>query len=215
VFSLLSLGKISRAGKTSTANAVVKMDGKIIGQSKGETIVLSGAHIKGSQLEVIVSGSGAMYYFLESEGISRSANLKEEDQFIKVRRQFYNRNGTSLSGNQFKLNDLIIVEISLSKAYNSAIENIVITDLIPACFEVENPRVKEIPGMNWIKKASHPTHLDIRDDRINLFVDIRGQETQRFYYAVRVVSTGDYRMGPVMAELCTCRISVHITVLEL
>jgi uncharacterized protein YfaS (alpha-2-macroglobulin family) len=76
---------------------------------------------------------------------------------------------------------------------------VVITDLLPAGFEIENPRTKEIPGMDWIKDASTPTALDVRDDRIHFFVDATGNK-QVYYYAVRAVSPGQYKMGPVSAD---------------
>jgi uncharacterized protein YfaS (alpha-2-macroglobulin family) len=93
----------------------------------------------------------------------------------------------------------VIVKITLEKSYSGSVENIVITDMIPAGFEIENPRTKEIPGMDWIDDASTPVSLDVRDDRINLFVDLNKQ-LQTYYYAVRAVSPGVYRMGPVSAD---------------
>ena len=53
--------------------------------------------------------------------------------------------------------------------------------------------------MDWIKDAATPVALDVRDDRINLFDDLRSSR-QIYYYAVRAVSPGNYRMGPVSAE---------------
>jgi uncharacterized protein YfaS (alpha-2-macroglobulin family) len=53
--------------------------------------------------------------------------------------------------------------------------------------------------MDWIKEASIPVSLDVRDDRINLFVHLKDHR-QTYYYAVRAVSPGVYRMGPVGAE---------------
>ena len=104
-----------------------------------------------------------------------------------------------ISGNTFKQNDLVIVRITLEKSYSGWVDNIAITDLLPAGFEIENPRTKEIPGMDWIKDASTPTALDVRDDRINLFVDLHSYK-QVYYYAVRAVSPGVYKMGPVSAD---------------
>lgn len=68
-----------------------------------------------------------------------------------------------------------------------------------AGFEIENPRTKELPGMDWIKDGATPTALDVRDDRIHLFVDLRSAR-QTYYYAVRAVSTGVFRLGPVAAD---------------
>ena len=66
-------------------------------------------------------------------------------------------------------------------------------------FEIENPRTKELPGMEWIKDVSTPQALDARDDRINLFVNLYYKK-QTYYYAVRAVSPGTYKMGPVSAD---------------
>jgi uncharacterized protein YfaS (alpha-2-macroglobulin family) len=71
--------------------------------------------------------------------------------------------------------------------------------MLPAGFEIENPRTKEIPGMDWIKDSYTPTALDVRDDRINLFVDLNNMR-QTYYYAVRAVSPGLFKQGPVSAE---------------
>jgi uncharacterized protein YfaS (alpha-2-macroglobulin family) len=125
--------------------------------------------------------------------------VKEEDNYLRVRRQFYDRNGNPISGNTFKQNDLIIVRVALEKSYSGDVDNIVITDMLPAGFEIENARTKEIPGMDWIKDGSTPTAIDVRDDRINLFVDLN-RPRQVYYYAVRAVSPGIYHMGPISAD---------------
>jgi hypothetical protein len=117
-----------------------------------------------------------------------------------VRKRFYDRYGNPLTGNTFKQNDLVIVGISLENAYSTEVDNIVVTDMLPAGFEIENPRTKEIPGMDWIKNASTPKALDVRDDRINFFVDLNRYEPQKYYYAVRAVSPGIYKMGPISAD---------------
>jgi len=70
---------------------------------------------------------------------------------------------------------------------------------LPAGFEIENPRTKEIPGMDWIKDGRTPSSIDVRDDRINLFVDLNNSR-QLYYYAVRAVSPGVYQLGPVSAD---------------
>ena len=82
----------------------------------------------------------------------------------------------------------------MEKTYSTDVDNVVITDMLPAGFEIENPRTKDIPGMEWIKNDDKPTAMDVRDDRINLFVDARDNK-QIYYYAVRAVSPGIYKMG--------------------
>ena len=155
--------------------------------------------LKSGNIEIITKGAGRLYYSWQAEGISSTGAYKEEDNFIKVRRTFYDRFGRLIPGNTFSQNDLIIVGISMERSYSNRIENIVITDLLPAGFEIENPRTKEIPGMDWIKNASEPTALDVRDDRIHFFVDANFSK-QMYYYAVRAVSIGQFKQGPVNAD---------------
>jgi uncharacterized protein YfaS (alpha-2-macroglobulin family) len=198
-FAFLALGKVARAANASTATAEIVVNGKTIakvdgGQWKGDMAALKSANV-----EIVVKGSGRLYYFWEAEGISASGAYKEEDNYLKVRKRFYDRFGNPLTGTSFKQNELVIVGVTLERSFSTVIENVVITDLLPAGFEIENPRTKEIPGMDWIKDGATPTALDVRDDRIHFFVDAYNNK-QVYYYAVRAVSPGQYKMGPVSAD---------------
>lgn len=198
-FSFLALGKLAKAANKATISGDIKVNGKSVGKVNDKTVRLNAKQLGGSNIEITTSGSGKLYYYWQSEGISASGDYKEEDSYIKVRKKFYDRYGRAIAGTTFNQNDMIIVQITLEKSYSGDVDNIVISDLLPAGFEIENPRTKEIPGMDWIKEASTPTSLDARDDRINLFVDLKNNR-QTYYYAVRAVSPGVYRMGPVGAE---------------
>lgn len=198
-FAFLALGKHARTANNSTATAEIKVNGKVIAKVDGGQWTGDMKALGSNNAEITVKGNGRLYYFWQSEGISSSGAYKEEDSYLKVRKRFFDRTGKPIIGNTFKQNDLIIVGISLERSFNTAIENVVITDLLPAGFEIENPRTKEIPGMDWIKDASTPTALDVRDDRIHFFVDAFNNK-QTYYYAVRAVSPGNYKMGPVSAD---------------
>lgn len=198
-FSFLSLGKMARAANKATVSADVKVNGKTVGSVAGSPLKLTAKQLGGTNIEIASKGEGRLYYYWQSEGISASGTYKEEDNFIKVRRRFFDRYGRVVDGNTFTQNDLVVVQITLEKTYSGDVDNVVISDILPAGFEIENPRTKEIPGMEWIKDAATPTALDVRDDRINLFDDLRSSRNV-YYYAVRAVSSGNYKMGPVSAE---------------
>jgi len=198
-FSFLSLGKLARSANKSDVTADIKVNGKTVAKVDGGQWTGNQAALKGTNIDIETKGSGRLYYFWVAEGISSSGAYKEEDNYLRVRKRFYDRNGKLLTGNTFKQNDLIIVNITLERSYSTDIENVVITDLLPAGFEIENPRTKEIPGMDWIKDAASVRSLDVRDDRIHFFVDA-DQAKKNFYYAVRAVSPGIYKMGPVSAD---------------
>jgi uncharacterized protein YfaS (alpha-2-macroglobulin family) len=170
-FSFIALGKMAKAANKSTAVAEVKVNGKVVGKTNEQgAIRLTAAQLGGTNVEIVTKGEGRLYYFWQSEGISVSGTYKEEDNFIRVRRSFFDRYGRLVSGNTFKQNDLVVVRITVEKAYSGYIENVAVSDLIPAGFEIENPRTKEIPGMDWIKDASTPTALWIFTARNRLTI---------------------------------------------
>lgn len=199
-FSFVALGKIAKAANAATVTAELVVGGKTVGTVNGATARFTAKQLGGTDITIRTKGEGRLYYFWQSEGISATGDYKEEDSYIKVRKRFFDRNGKAIAGNQFRQNDLVVVQITLENTYSTPVDNVVITDMLPAGFEIENPRTREIPGMDWVKDASNPTALDVRDDRINLFVDVRNNTKQVYYYAVRAISPGIFRMGPVAAE---------------
>ena len=205
-FSFLALGKRARQDAGSTVTGDVRVDGRTVGSMTGNPVKLTTKDLRGTggsgsapKIDIASKGSGRLYYFWEAEGISASGAYKEEDSYLKVRKHFFDRYGRQITGNTFRQNDLIIVQLELERTYSTDIDNVVITDMLPAGFEIENPRTKEIPGMDWIKGDDTPQAMDVRDDRINLFVNLHSMR-QVYYYAVRAVSPGTYRMGPVSAD---------------
>lgn len=200
IFSLLALGKISREANKANVTAEISAGGKSIGSYKDGVLELSTEEIgKNPNINIETQGDGKLYYFWVAEGISSDGAYVEEDSYLKVRRAFYDRNGRRVFGKTFEQNDLIVVKLTIQNTFDSYVDNVVISDILPAGFEIENPRIDEVSGTDWIDDQSYPQYRDIRDDRINLYVTA-GNKPKHYYYVVRAVSLGDFKMGPVGAE---------------
>ncbi len=197
-FALVALGKLARRAAQTDVQATITAGGKQIAQFSGADVVLKD-NIAGAQVSINTSGNGTLYYFWETEGISMEGKFVEEDSFLRVRKTLLSRTGTPLSPDGIKQNDLVIIKLSLASTNGAGVENVVITDMLPAGLEIENPRIASLPEMAWIKDNTEPKHLDIRDDRINLFVTADGT-TRNYYYVCRAVTKGTFQMGPVSAD---------------
>ena len=198
-FALMALGKLAnRSAGNMTAQVIQK--GKVVGTYKDKDLVLQDK-LKSGAVTIKGSGKGMLYYFWEMEGISQSGKYKQEDSFMQVRKAFFDRNGNQVTNNNFKQNDLVIVRISLKSLDGRTIPNVAITDMLPAGFEIENPRLMSEREFAWIQKQqpSTPDHTDIRDDRINIYTSATPKE-QYFFYQVRAVSKGNFQLGPVGAD---------------
>ena len=195
-FAFLSLGKLAKQTANSTATATLVAGGNALGTMDGALLNLKRVPTN-APLTLQAKGSGNVYYFAQSEGIPTSGKIPEEDNGLRVRRYYLNREGKPMD--DIRQNDLVVVKITLVSTNGLDVENVVITDLLPAGLEVENPRLTEPRDMAWIKKPDTPEHFDLRDDRINLYTNATGPE-KTFYYLARAVTKGRFITGHVSAD---------------
>ncbi len=197
-FSMLAMGKILKT-KKSTGKAEIYSEGKLIRtmEGNGQWIDLS-KYPKGINVKSV---NDNLYYYYESEGIRKDNKFIAEDKFLKARRTYFTRTGEVIKNPVFKQNQLVVVRLTVSAqaglVYN--VDNVVLTDMLPAGLEIENPRLVEDRDMPWIKNASNATYFDIKDDRINYFVNVDNTE-RHYYYLARAVSRGTFVQGPVSAD---------------
>ena len=91
--------------------------------------------------------------------------------------------------------------VSLSVQCDRQMKNVILVDMLPAGFEIENPRldVTSLPGGKF-SGAVTPTYLDVRDDRIIAAFDALEPGPHQFYYVVRAVTPGQYDCPAATAE---------------
>ena len=197
-FTLLAFGKAARMASSTKIDGTIKVGGKEFAY-KGGTQKFD-LEPYGKKVSLTMKGNGRVYYSMVTEGIRSDGRQRIEDKGLQVRREFLDRNGAPVNLNTVKQNDLIIVKLSLQSSVNQ-LENVAITDLLPAGFEIENPRITETTDYAFIKNASSPQYMDIRDDRMIIYTSFRGgNRTQYFYYMVRAVTPGVFQYAPVVAE---------------
>ncbi|GAA4468372.1 alpha-2-macroglobulin family protein [Nibrella saemangeumensis] len=195
-FAFLALGKLAHKTVAGTVTATLIQNGKALGTFTGADLRLNRL-ATGAAVTLNAQGSGSVYYFGQSEGVPASGKIPEQDNGLRVRRTYLSRDGQPLSS--VRQNDLVVVKITLTSTSGLTVDNVVITDLLPAGFEIENPRLTEPRDMPWIQKPTKPEHFDVRDDRINFYTDADGSE-RTFYYLVRAVSKGNFVVGLVSAD---------------
>ena len=80
-------------------------------------------------------------------------------------------------------------------------DNVAVTDLVPAGCEIENPRLRPSTELGWtLTNPLRIEYMDVRDDRIILFTSLDGGSTREFLYLLRVVNAGRFILPPIGAE---------------
>lgn len=205
-FGLIALSNTLKGKISSEAKADIYLDGN----KKTQLAPADDSRkltFKNEKVSIQNTGKGTVYYFAQREGLDPSGKYEVVDNYLKVRKKFYDVKGNEISGSTFKQGQLVVVKITLESLYDEPIKNIVVTDMLPAGFEIENPRLNEDQQYAWIKDADQPQHYDYRDDRINIFCDLgvgynynKRNNLRTFYYVVRAVTKGKFVMGPVSAD---------------
>ncbi len=196
-FTLLGFGKAARMA------AGGKMTGQVTAGSKNFSYDGGNkrfdADLFGKKVTLSLSGQGRVFYSVVTEGIRKDGKVKIEDKNLRIRREFFDRNGSPVNLENIRENSLVIIKLTLT-ADVTELDNIAIVDMLPGGFEIENPRLTETTEYGFIKGTSTPQYVDIRDDRINYYTSLNGERQKVFFYMVRAVSRGEFQYAPVTAE---------------
>ncbi len=200
-FAFLALGKAASLNADANVTVEVLVDGKSFNKFSGKDLTIADEKLNNANITLKGSGNGEVYYFWSAEGVKLNEKVLEEDSYMQVRRSFYNyKSGRLIPDFRFYQGELIVCKIELTGFERNA-ENVVITDLIPAGFEIENPRLNPATEIQWTpKNPMYVQYMDIRDDRLLLFTDLTRNRTKEFYYLLRVVNQGIYQMPVIGAE---------------
>ena len=200
-FAFLALGKILRKKMDGNYTGTLTLNGEHIADfdSTMPTFRLSNKEWDGAQAQIAIEGEGSCYYYWSAFGIQRDSFIEQYDRQLVVRRRYLNQEGIPYN-NEFRHGNLVIAEITV-KALTSDLENVVVVDMLPAGFEIENARLASRAGIPWLKTQDFkPDYVDIRDDRLIFFGTFSRQRERKFYYALRAVTRGEFTLPPVSAE---------------
>jgi uncharacterized protein YfaS (alpha-2-macroglobulin family) len=198
-WGFLALGKAARENLNSKISLIANAGGKNILSYSGNPVSVSDTRLNGKTVTLTAKGSGQVYYFWGAEGIKVNEPVKEEDVNLKIRRRYFDRDGNEVHSNTFTQGDLLVCQITLTAGTRSS-DNVAITDMIPAGFEIQNPRTTSLTELPWLKNQFTPDYLDVRDDRILYFTSAYANSTETFYYMLRAVNTGTFQLPAIGAE---------------
>jgi uncharacterized protein YfaS (alpha-2-macroglobulin family) len=199
-FAFLALGKAAASKSKGDVNVEVFVGKNNVGGYNGKDVTLSNQVLNGANVYLKGNGNGELYYFWNTEGIRLNERVKDEDSYMRVRKYFYDFRTKSEIKNDFYQGELVVCKIELSGFERSA-DNVVITDMIPSGFEIENPRLTTSADLTWQARFPLPVdYLDVRDDRLLIFTNLSGNTSKQFYYLVRIVNEGKFNKPAIGAE---------------
>jgi len=157
-------------------------------------------------------------YAVEVSGyLPLPVNIYENKQqkHFSIQSTFVNRANKPTDLNQLHVGDLIYQKITLTN--REELENIVVVERIPACFEIANERLSKEKRPNGVQDSKNfkPSYQDIRDDRVLTFLNLAEPEriyrknskhytikpnVTTFYTPLRITAKGECQIPATFAE---------------
>jgi len=154
----------------------------------------------GGEFTVANTGTSSVYVSYATSGMPlQPITGAISEGGLTLARSITLKDGSPLSDGGYKQGETYLVQLQLQGG--NGLENLVISDLLPAGLEVENPRLdaNALAGAD-ISGMATPSYLDIRDDRLIIAFDRVPSADTRYYYAVRAVTPGTYQHPAAFAE---------------
>jgi len=148
-------------------------------------------------------GKEGIWYDLSFVAIPNPSNYTiNENRGFSIDKQFYTLTGHPINLSQVKRNSRIVVVLKGS-IQDNAIRHPLITDWLPAGFEIENPTISGIDasdGLKWLGKKSTTLHTEYRNDRFEAALDRDDSNSFTAAYVVRAVTVGSFTLPPAKIE---------------
>lgn len=198
--ALLALGKYARqvaADPRPFTGTLRQSDGLIRAVTSTQDARSATAPGAASVTRLENQGPGMMYAVVRYEGVARTVE-PDTDRGLAVRREYLDSTGQPRAVDTLSQGELVVVRLTVDTEARD-LDQVVIEELLPAGWEIENPNLATAQQFSWItEKSDWCRARDIRDDRLLLFTGaINGRRA--FYYAARAVTPGTYVYPPVTA----------------
>lgn len=148
------------------------------------------------------AGKSAIWHTATTIGIPLAETPPVAEGFV-LNRGFYTLDGRPADLRAVRQNDTLAVIIE-GEAPTEIDHQVLIVDLLPGGFEIENARLDDARStaeMAWLPKLSEARHLEYRDDRFVAALDIGGNSRAfAVAYLVRAVTPGSYRLPAAHVE---------------
>ncbi len=139
------------------------------------------------------------------EGIPLHGEVNPRNDKVYHNVKYYNNNGNQINPKSLKQGESFYIRITVGandkKRYGS-IDEMALVYHLPAGWEIDNTRLSGESNPNWMNSytLNKEEYLDIRDDKIMWFFDLRPRDEYDFVFKVNVVTKGEFTHPPSTLE---------------
>lgn len=143
-----------------------------------------------------------LYMHVVTDGVPAGESELIGGNGLMLTRSYLNGAGERIDPTRMGLGDLVYIKVTIQNIHDAPIQNIALVDRIPAGWEIENPRLGRSDLPDWASELPlwEREHMNLRDDRLEVFGTLRDSNERVVIYAVRAVTAGRFLQPAVSAE---------------
>ncbi len=156
----------------------------------------------GKKITITSENSEPLFVSLFREGVPLDSRIKTEHQGIELVRIFYNDEGYPVTIDSREQGQPFWVVYTVKNVFGSHLEEMALTSVFPAGWEIMNTRLNDEELPEWLQKQriTPGEFMDIRDDRVNWFFDLPSSGEMKFAVKLNPTFKGSYSLPPVAVE---------------
>jgi alpha-2-macroglobulin len=191
----------ARALRTSAGDIALDVNGA---PHDGNLAIDTDAEALGRQpIEIVNRSDGDVQAVITVTGVPTSP-LPAGGEGFAIERSYYTLDGMPVDIATAGQNERFVVVIRVTEE-NEWPSRILVTDLLPAGLEIDNPRLvgsADLAGADWLPDIVDVAHAEFRDDRFVAALNRTGSDERSFAlaYVVRAVSPGRYAHPAAFVE---------------
>lgn len=210
VWGITGLGKFVETGADDFTPPVLTASGRVLPPNENQRPssdrtwnLPRASEYNRLTVDIEDKSDGKLFLILSSEGVRQEPDWRTGGEGLRITRRYLDGEGQPLSASgQLRLGELVYVELSVTNSSDERVGNIALVDRIPAGWEIENPRLGRDGSIDWVNSEElwEADHMNLRDDRIEVFGHLDAGNQRKIVYAVRAVTAGRFTVPPVEAE---------------
>lgn len=181
----------------------ITVDGKPAPASGGMVDLHPSAEDLAKGVALANAGKGPVWLTTATFGVPAAERAASAEGF-SIQRTFFTLEGKVANLKAVPQGATLVAVIVGKAGAASGRHQALVADLLPAGFEIENPRLagsRMVADMQWLPSLSPTRYADALDDRFVVALDIDGEERGfALAYLVRAVTPGTYRLPAVAVE---------------
>ncbi len=203
-YSLIAIAKYSGANQNGQKiSATAKINGKTVSISTASPVsqtAISWQNGKGS-VQLVNNGSNVLYVRVINEGQPLSNEplpVNNNPAVLQVNLSYLTSSGQSIDPAQIKQGTDFVAKVTVTNpGQRGMYSNMALSQIFPSGWEILNTRLYNSEG---VFKSSPSDYMDIRDDRVYHYFNLRQGESLTYYVQLNAAYPGKYYWPGVYCE---------------